>query len=394
MWKERNRATATLIRSLSHSSDNLEMLAEYVVLESRNEKTGKLTRRSVYVTEQNGTRTLDLYSGWNPDGQNQKVPLKALPDGVCRLTSLERLWASHNKLFTLPPRLDQLVCLREVFLHRNNFEEIPQCLCKLPSLQLLWLNNNKITSIPADIGQLKSLKRLHLDYNFIKDFPASLCKLMELEVLYLNNNAIHSIHESVGDLTKLKRLYLNHNKITELPSGITKLGGIQLLLLDHNEIRSVRREFSIYQTNIEAEGKVVSLKNNPFFTPQSKLKLSLAGIGGSGGSSQKVPVRIRRLSDQREHSNTVRRPMRVSLPATSNMDQGFGKSSTLPRSVRLSAEPSAAGRQQELRANTVPVISTVPPLETVPILGQSGEPFPPKQEHLASGVNHLSISNT
>jgi leucine-rich repeat protein SHOC2 len=323
--------TAVLVRRLSEDGAPSPMAPEYVVLEAKNEQTGKLIRRSVYVTEQNGTKTLDLYSGWNPESQKHKVPLKALPAKVCQLTSLERLWVSHNRLSSLPSQLDQITTLREVFLHRNNLEEMPLCLCNLPNLHLLWLNNNKITRIPDEIAKLKSLKRLHLDSNFIKDFPTSLCELTQLEVLYLNHNAIDQINEDVGNLVNLKRLYLDHNKITDIPYGVTKLVNILLLLLDDNEIRSVRREFSVYQANMESAGKVVSLKNNPFVTPQSKLKLSLAGIGGPPNLAG---IRSRRLSDQYERES-VRRPARVSLPINSESESeqhGKYKADTLPRS--------------------------------------------------------------
>lgn len=331
--RETNRA-AVLIRQLSEDAIQSPMAPEYVVLEAKNEQTGKLIRRSVYVTDQNGTKTLDLYSGWNPESQKHKVPLKELPAKVCQLTSLERLWVSHNKLSTLPAQLNQITTLREVFLHRNNFEEIPLCLCDLPNLQLLWLNNNKITMIPDEIVKLTSLKRLHLDSNFIKDFPTSLCQLTQLEVLYLNHNAIHHINEAIGNLVNLKRLYLDHNKIADIPRGITKLTNIMLLLLDDNEIRNVRRDFSVYQANMEGAGKVISLKNNPFVTPQSKLKLSLAGIGGLPN----LPLRTRRLSDQYERE-AVRRPARVSLPVSSEGGHAEYKADTLPRSSTASTFP-------------------------------------------------------
>ena len=334
--KQARKTARVLVKRLSEESIHSLMAPEYVVLEAKNEQTGKLIRRSVYVNDQSGTKTLDLYSGWNPESQKHKVPLYALPEKVCQLTSLERLWVSHNKLSSLPPQLNQLTTLRELFLHRNNFETIPSCLCQLPNLQLLWLNNNKISSIPRDISKLVSLKRLHLDYNFIKDFPESLCELQMLEVLYLNNNAIHHVSDAVGNLTNLKRLYLNNNKISDIPSGITKLTNMLMLLLDDNEIRSVKREFTMYQATMEAAGKVVSMKNNPFVTPHSKLKLSLAGIAPPNMSH----LRTRRLSDQYEHEAS-RRPARVSLPVTSEMEHNPTeyKAETLPRSSTISVIP-------------------------------------------------------
>ncbi len=328
------RRTAQLVRKLSEDSLQSPVMApEFVVIEVKDEESGATIRKTVYVTDQNGTQTLDLYSGWNPESQKHKLPLKALPMKVCQLTSLERLWVSHNKLSSLPGQLSQLTNLKEVFLHRNNFEEFPICLCGLPCLELLWLNNNKIKSIPEDIAKLTSLKRLHLDCNFIKYLPEGLCELNQLEVLYLNHNTIHHISETIGKLhLNLKRLYLQNNKITELPNGITKLSNLIMLLLDDNEIRSVKREFTQYQAHMESIGSIVSLKNNPFVTPHSKLKtskLSLVGIGPSP-----VPLVTRRLSDQYERDVT-RRPMRVSLPASASadtLDRIEFKADTLPRS--------------------------------------------------------------
>ena len=331
--KERRRV-AKLVRQLSEDSiQTYAMAPEYVMLEVKKEDTGTIIRKSVYVSDQNGTKTLDLYSGWNPESQKHKLPLLVLPIKVCQLVTLERLWVSHNKLSTLPSELDKLVVLRELFLHRNNFEEVPQCVCRLPSLQVLWFSNNKITSVPDEMSQLTSLKRLHLDSNFIKDFPTSLCQLTSLEVLYLNHNAIHQICENVGNLSKLKRFYLQHNKITELPTSITKLSSIDLLMLDDNEIRNIRREFNQFQAVRSASGAVISLKNNPFVTPQSKIKLSLVGIGGPPSLQQ---LKTRRYSDQFERES-VRRPTRVSLPMTSETERVMEyKADTLPRSSTIS----------------------------------------------------------
>lgn len=325
------RWTAKLVRRLSEDSiQSPTMVPEFVVVEVKQDFTEVTVRKTVYVTDQNGTKTLDLYSGWNPESQKHKLPLKVLPIKVCQLVTLERLWVSHNKLSTLPPQLDQLTQLRELFLHRNNFEEIPSCVCKLTSLQVLWLSNNKIKSIPDEVAQMSSLKRLHLDNNFIKTLPRSLCELTQLEVLYLNHNAIHDLSESLGKLNQLKRLYLQHNKITELPVGITKLSSIILLLLDDNEIRNVKREFTQYQEHKAAAGHVVSIKNNPFVTPHSKL--SLAGI------SRPSTMKIRRYSDQREQEGN-RRPTRVSLPVRSEKEKeriAEHKADTLPRSSPIS----------------------------------------------------------
>lgn len=326
--KERRR-TAKLVKQLSEDSiQTYTMAPDYIIVEVKREETGTVVRKSVYVSDQNGTKTLDLYSGWNPQTQKHKLPLPSLPLEVCQLVTLERLWVSHNKLSSLPDELKNLTVLRELFLHRNNFEEIPECICKLPSLEFLWFSHNRIMSVPDKMAEMTSLKRLHLDFNLIKEFPSSLCQLRQLEVLYLNHNSIHQICENVGNMTKLKRFYLQHNKITEIPTSITRLASVELLNLGNNEIRSIRKEFKQFQSHRTAEGAIISLENNPFVTPQSKTKLSLAGIGGIPPMQ---PLRTRRHSDQYERE-AIRRPTRVSLPMTSEKERVIEyKADTLPR---------------------------------------------------------------
>ena len=339
-FKKQRRTTAQLVRELSEDSIKSPMTPEHVVVEVKSEETGEIVRKIVYVTDVNGTKTLDLYSGWNPDSQQHKLPIKELPPKVCQLVTLERLWVSHNKLSTLPVQIEQMFRLREVYLHKNNFEDIPTSLCRLPSLEILWLNCNKITSVPPEIASLKSLRRLHLDTNFIKELPDSLCLLDSLEVLYLNENTIHTISEKIGSMKGLKRLYLHRNKITDIPSGLCSLKNIRILNLDDNEIRHVRREFQIYQQEMEATHATISTKNNPFVTPGSKMKLSFSGMHPPGHYNSKA----RRFSDQYEHTVAARRPVRVSLPGRGadsypdkmNMVQSVNeptpyKADTLPR---------------------------------------------------------------
>lgn len=342
-FKKERRKTAQLVRQLSEESIKPPMAPEHVVVEVKSEETGEFVRKIIYVTDVNGTKTLDLYSGWNPESQQHKLPIKELPPKVCQIVTLERLWVSHNKLSSLPVQIEQMFRLREVYLHKNNFEEIPTSLCSLPSLEILWLNCNKIKKIPPEIASLKTLRRLHLDTNFIKELPDSLCLLDSLEVLYLNENTIHTISENVGAMKGLKRLYLHRNKITDIPSGLCSLRNIRILNLDDNEIRHVRREFQIYQQEMEATKATISTKNNPFVTPGSKMKLSFSGMHPPHYGSK-----TRRFSDQYEHTVAARRPLRVSLPGRSA--DSYPDQMNVVLSVR---EPTA------YKADTLPRCSTV-----------------------------------
>lgn len=311
------------------------MTPEHVTLELQREEAGVVVRKKVYVTEVNGVKTLDLYSGWHIEEGQPKRQLSELPVKVCSLTSMERLWLSHNKLSTLPPQISQLTYLRELYLHENSFRSLPVELCRLPRLEMLWLNFNQVSSIPPEVVGLKTLKRLHLDHNCLEEIPPAICDLVSLEVLYLNSNQLKSIPECIGKLCNLQRLYLQYNHIPSIPRGICELTKIQMLFLDHNEITHIKREFQYFTATCENSGGIVSTKHNPFVTPQSKLKLSLGGVGGAHGRSYTLPLKTRRHSDQPEYNSDPRLP-RKSLPekkVASESDLKIRKAESLPQAT-------------------------------------------------------------
>ncbi|XP_064385297.1 ras guanine nucleotide exchange factor L-like [Halichondria panicea] len=343
--KEQRKVTDRLVRRLSQEIRSpmgpIHVTIDYI------DENGEDQQKRVYVTEVNGTRTLDLYSGWNPDTEEHKFPLEALPATVCTLINLQRLWVSHNLLSTLPADLDRLVNLKEMFLHGNMFEDFPISICSLKSIEILWLSSNKIKSIPNEIGQLKTLKRLHLDGNKIRVFPPALCTLTGLEVLYLNKNLLEAISDDIGNLSSLKRLYLQSNQITDIPSGICKLKTIKMLFLDHNKIHHVHSEFRSFKLQRESNNAKISLDNNPS-TPQNKSsKLSLTSL-----SQLSLTLKARRHSDQHDQDIVSRRPLRVSLPQTR-------PSESLPAELHLhyqarSASAYGGDRVDMYKADTLP----------------------------------------
>ena len=238
--------------------------AVYVELENQKDNT----KKKVYVTLVSGKKSLDLYSGWDPQHGCHKNPLSALPKEVCEFSFLQRLWASHNHFTSLPPEIGQLTNLTELFLHHNQLDMIPTRLCTLSNLKLLWLNNNKITSVPYEIVQLKSLKRLHLDNNLISVFPDHLCQLNGLEILYLNNNKISTISSKINDMICLVRVYLQHNQIVEIPEELGLLlqssMKLQLLRLDNNRISKIPENFRQYRQDAENRQLVLKFEGNPF----------------------------------------------------------------------------------------------------------------------------------
>ena len=288
---------------------------QYVDTELTRHEGREAKNKRTYVTEVNGSITLDLYSGWCLEGEELKFKLQQLPIKICSMTSLERLWVSHNNLSSIPDQFDQLSNLRELFLHHNALPNLPMPLCGLPNLQILWLSSNQITEVPSEIKNLKSLKRLHLDHNLIDVFPAGICELTQLEILYLNHNQIKFIPDSIGKIANLRRVSLHFNKISTVPEGFIHLASLEFVNLQNNEISLVPREFERFCRLIEEKKGIVQTANNPFVVPRMKQKLSVTGTAPSIHS----PKGNRRHSEHhglrdRSASSSDIRSSRVSLP--------------------------------------------------------------------------------
>ena len=303
--------------------------------------TSEVKLKKVYVTEVNGTITLDLYSGWALEGEEHKFKLQHLPLKVCSFISLEKLWISHNNLSELPGQIDQLVNLRELFLHHNAFTEIPVRLFQLSKIEILWLSSNFISEIHPDITQMKSLRHLHLEHNQIEEFQESLCELPNLEVLYLNHNNIKAISHSVNKLANIiQRLYLHNNKIQFVPETLCELEKLEILYLNNNEIAYVPRNFETYCQKIKTSNKAtVQVDHNPYVVPRAKVKLS---VGGAAPSIQGLQLKSsRRHSDiggtprDAPQSDGGVRSNRHSVPSSGITKEGLenmkSKSATLKR---------------------------------------------------------------
>ena len=94
---------------------------------------------------------------------------------------------------------------------------IPKEIKYIRNLEELFLSRNQIQEIPETIGQLTNLKLLYLSCNLIQEIPKSIGQLTNFTHLSLYNNQIRKIPETIERLTNLKYLNLSNNKIREMP---------------------------------------------------------------------------------------------------------------------------------------------------------------------------------
>jgi hypothetical protein len=91
--------------------------------------------------------------------------LECIPPEIYKLDHLEVLWATGNKLTTVPEEITWLIRLQNLRLDRNRIEKLPPWIGRLPSLTHLGLNKNKLKSLPEELSQLTKLESLYLAEN-------------------------------------------------------------------------------------------------------------------------------------------------------------------------------------------------------------------------------------
>ncbi|XP_055901910.1 leucine-rich repeat-containing G-protein coupled receptor 5 isoform X2 [Eupeodes corollae] len=211
--------------------------------------------------------------------------LTSLPEGLNKLTHLQELSASSNRLkwinetdlpknlhtidfranplkgirrgaFTYMPRLRKLI-LSDVRALQN-FPDLDGCY----TLEVLKLDRAGLTAVPENLcKQIPRLKSLELKTNTLERIPL-LGNCRELRLLDLSSNRIESLTgRPFQGLKQLHDLLLSYNKIKAIPQdaflGVPKL---QLLDLEGNEITSIHE--NAFSQFVELED--LNLGNNMF----------------------------------------------------------------------------------------------------------------------------------
>ena len=76
------------------------------------------------------------------------------------VSKIKRLDLSHNNISILPPAIDLLMDLRELWLHFNPIKKIPKEIEGCTRLEVMDLRGTKIKEIPPAVSTLKRLHEL------------------------------------------------------------------------------------------------------------------------------------------------------------------------------------------------------------------------------------------
>ncbi|KAG9483174.1 volume-regulated anion channel subunit LRRC8C [Eleutherodactylus coqui] len=145
-----------------------------------------------------------------------------IPEHIKKLSSLERLYFSHNKVEVLPSHLFLCHKLRYLDLSFNDIRFIPPEIGVLQSLQYFSISCNKVESVPDELYFCKKLKTLKIGKNNLCTLSPKIGNLVFLSYLDIKGNHFETLPPELGDCRALKKngLVVEDTLFETLPSDI------------------------------------------------------------------------------------------------------------------------------------------------------------------------------
>lgn len=148
--------------------------------------------------------------------------INELSDSIGACKNLERLLIgdglSGNPLADLPSSLNELLCLKELYLAHCSLAAFPEVSLHLGNLKILDFSSNYIKGLPVDLSSMKSLRDLDMSRNEIEEIPVDFKLPNTLESLNLSSNHIKVV--PIGPYLNLTNL-ANNDCFYELIETIT-----------------------------------------------------------------------------------------------------------------------------------------------------------------------------
>lgn len=372
------------LEQLEHA--DLQKLQSLISLRISNNKIQTLPR---YFGQYKALRSLNLSSNVLQAYPEHMCELETLVDldisfnaiselpHIGKLKSLERLWATNNKLSgPFPASAAQLSNLRELDVRFNAIESI-DILSQLSKLEYLMVGNNNVTSfegtfskirvfhlnnnpvtrfgfaapvpslsnlnieraklaaLPDDLfGKMTGLTKLTLDKNHFVSLSPHIGKLTKLEHLSIAQNMLNSLPVDIGRLTELRYLDLRENNLSNLPSQIWFAKKLETLNLSSN----------VLSTFPKPGAPMPALPDSQQNTPQ---------LGGPAGPAFEGDE-LGRLEDF-----YARRPSHASAASSGYLSASPGNQS---RKGSVSSQSTAGGRKASIATTAKGTDGTVTPI--------------------------------
>lgn len=218
-----------------------------------------------------------------------------------------KLDLGNKQLTALPPEIEELVDLQELYLHGNHLIATPPETTKLTNLRILVLCRNQLTTLQPTIGQLTNLEVLNLGNNRLTRLPSEIGQLTNLTTLDLSTNQLTAMAPEIGQLTHLRWLTFCRNQLAALPPEIGHLRNLTWLDLSSNELTTLPsqidqlsnlKELNLSDNPLPIPPEILTRKNRPaaiinYYSrhlagqkkPLNEAKVLLVGQGGVGKTS-------------------------------------------------------------------------------------------------------------
>ncbi len=170
--------------------------------------------------------------------------LDRVPHAIFSLSNLQTLDLKENNLRTIEEivsfqHLRKLTCLK---LWHNGIAFIPEHIKKLSSLERLYFSHNKIEILPSHLFLCNKLRYLDLSNNDIRFIPPEVGVLQSLQYFSVSCNKIENIPDELFFCKKLKTLKLGKNMLSVLSPKISFLGALTHLELKGNHFEFLPAE--------------------------------------------------------------------------------------------------------------------------------------------------------
>ncbi|RID77367.1 hypothetical protein BRARA_A00288 [Brassica rapa] len=181
-----------------------------------------------------------------------------LPDSIGKLSTLTSLDLSENHIVVLPNTIGGLSSLTNLDLRSNRIthlpesigelinllKALPEAIGKITTLEILSVRYNNIRQLPTTMSSLSSLKELDVSFNELESVPESLCFATALVKLNVGNNFADmvSLPRSIGNLEMLEELDISNNQIRVLPESFRMLTKLRVFRAQENPLQVPPRE--------------------------------------------------------------------------------------------------------------------------------------------------------